>query len=80
MFANDTNTIGLMTVILEIEWAWNIFMIYLQTNLRIILNFFLKTIKIQNILQNLENIIFMFSNKRHRESDTNPLNFTLIIK
>ena len=54
------------------EWAWNIFTIYLQTNLRIILNFFLKTMKIQNILQNLENIIFMFSNKRHRESDTKP--------
>ena len=28
--------------------------------------------KIQNILQNLENIIFMFSNKRHKESDMNP--------
>ena len=45
------------------EWGWNIFMICLQINPRIILNTFSKIIKIQNIIQSLENIIFTTLNK-----------------
>ena len=45
------------------EWVLNIFMIYLQINQRTILNFFLKIIGIQNIIQNLENIFIIFSDR-----------------